>query len=513
LASAVRSKSASSSMSPYSGSAPATGVIRPSSQPPEDPIFTLFCSTEFKILRVTSNCHALTGFHPHEFINLNLLDWVLPADRQPLDVERARLITGPFGPQGQLQSSREIHAAIMNQPERDLLSPAVGMPEPYPHQNVHIHRADSGYSLFNVRLHLGGGLGGNIYQPETLGQIYLVVSCLFISAKDLPHESARRVAPFPLTPATPLTAPPPHSLPSFSSVVAAADAPPRERERERERHDYPYRSGSGTLPPSAGPPPLGHGPPGVPPPPMFQYRPGGHTRGGSMGGSIGSQGFTGASIRRSPSPIYGRPYTSYPPPGPWYGYERDDRGEHPREIRDYPRAPREIRDPRGVRDPQDVRDPRDLRDVHGSRDPRDWEDPRVSRGDLHVDPRSADSRDPRDLRDMDPRAREEYDRRAAHDERLREPRREDDWRRSAPPAPPPPHTHPHGHPLLSPSAGRHATYPPGVAPPGEARRHPQGPYRLEPPHPHHPPHPPSPHQQSPHQQSPHQGAFRIWEQQ
>lgn len=205
--------------------------------PPTPDLFTLFCTTDLKILRVTSASHPLTGYHPHEFVNLNLLDWIHQNDRQLIDMERSRLVAVPYL-SGQLQSSRETHAAVMTCTEHELLSPASGMREPYPNQNVRILRSDNSWALFNVRIHLGGGLGGSLWEPNTLGKIYLVVSCLLISNHDVPADVVARRPPLPPTPVTPLAPPPAHALPSFSSIAAAADAP--------SRPDSGYRPGSAT---------------------------------------------------------------------------------------------------------------------------------------------------------------------------------------------------------------------------------------------------------------------------
>ncbi|KAK4685421.1 hypothetical protein P7C73_g4733, partial [Tremellales sp. Uapishka_1] len=192
-------------------------------------LFTLFCTTEMKILRATPACYQLTGYHPHEFVNLNLLDWLHPADRHLIDMERNRLTSVPYVT-GQLTSHRDTHAAITQRSERELLSPAEGMREPYPNQNVRVLRSDNGFSLYNVRLHLGGGLGASLWRPETLGRIYLVVSCLLVASQGggrrdqllVPRAAA---PPSPITP-VPLAQPPqPRALPSFSSIAAAADIP------------------------------------------------------------------------------------------------------------------------------------------------------------------------------------------------------------------------------------------------------------------------------------------------
>lgn len=201
-------------------------------------LFTVFCTTNFDILRITNACHALTGFHPQEFINLNLNRWVHPADQHILDAERVNLLSVSYVQnQSSAQSTREVTQAIRSYSERELLTPAIGMAEPYPQVNVRLLRADHGYSYYNVRLHLGGGLGGSLWEPESLGNLYLVVSCLLISDRDVPSDrppSRRTAMALPPAPASAMPPPPPHTLPSFSSVAAVAEAPTRAPRDPRE---------------------------------------------------------------------------------------------------------------------------------------------------------------------------------------------------------------------------------------------------------------------------------------
>lgn len=228
------------------------------------PLFTLFTTTELKILRVSPACYALTGYHPHEYVNSSLLDWLHPSDRLLVEMERVRLITVPFV-SAPLQSDRDTQAGIMHRSERELLSPAEGMREPYPNQNVRVVRSDSHYSLFNVRLHLGGGLGASLWRAETLGRIYLVVSLLLITTRTdtLPPEFTSR-RPSPLLPPTPMSSAPgqqsqsqsqaqapAQGLPSFSSIAAAADAPARYDPAPQPPPSY-YAS---APPPPVRPPP------------------------------------------------------------------------------------------------------------------------------------------------------------------------------------------------------------------------------------------------------------------
>jgi hypothetical protein len=142
-------------------------------------------------------------------------------------MERVRLITVPWFP-APLQSDRYTLAAITRPSEGELLSPAEGMRAPYPNQNVRIARSDDHFALFNVRLHLGGGLGASLWREETLGRIYLVVSLLLITPRTytLPAEFTplRRLPVLPPTPFSSGEAGA-EGLPSFSFIAAVADGP------------------------------------------------------------------------------------------------------------------------------------------------------------------------------------------------------------------------------------------------------------------------------------------------
>lgn len=248
---------------------------RPPSPEPYPTIFTLFTTTDLRILRVSPACYALTGYPPQEFLHLSLFDWLHPADRHLIEVERNRLLAPPPGgvpyPYASAQTDRETASAIASphHGERELMVPSEGMREPYPNQNVRIIRSDSQFSYYNVRLHLGGAFGGSVWRSDSLSRLYLVVSCLILPphAQPLPKPTPTSIAsgppsnlppplaPMPPTasmpldpalrdrrpppiqthssygPPTPVTPnvpghPPFQSLPSFSSIAAAADAPP-----------------------------------------------------------------------------------------------------------------------------------------------------------------------------------------------------------------------------------------------------------------------------------------------
>nr|XP_019044173.1 hypothetical protein I302_07454 [Kwoniella bestiolae CBS 10118]OCF23103.1 hypothetical protein I302_07454 [Kwoniella bestiolae CBS 10118] len=261
-----------------------------SAPPQPNTPFTIFTTTEFKILRASPMSYHLIGYHPNEFVNLNLLDWIHPNDRHFVENERIRLITVPYV-ESQLKSIEVTHTAMTQRTEIELLSPAEGMREPYPNKNVRVLHSDGRFSPFNVRLHLGGGLGASLWQPNTLGRIYLVISFLPIpQPRDLPREgpasSSTIVQPVrrtsgmaPPTPITPVPGPPMtaggQGLPGFSAIAAAADAPPTRydqppppqayypppppqqgpsRQPMTAQPAYPYpRSGPMVIPPPGGP--------------------------------------------------------------------------------------------------------------------------------------------------------------------------------------------------------------------------------------------------------------------
>lgn len=157
----------------------------PRAPPPELDTFTIIATTDLRVARASASSFTLTGYHPEEFFNLSILDWVHPADRALLETERKNLVTVPFLPR-QLVSDRDVLAALTRAPERELRSPAEGMRE-YPNQNVRVLRTDSLYSVFNARLHLGGGLGASLWRPATLGRVYIVISFLLMNDRVSPH--------------------------------------------------------------------------------------------------------------------------------------------------------------------------------------------------------------------------------------------------------------------------------------------------------------------------------------
>ncbi|OXB35494.1 hypothetical protein LQV05_006242 [Cryptococcus neoformans] len=235
-----------------SSSMDASAANYPTPDPTAHP-FTLFTTTDFKILRASPSCFSLVGYHPNEFVNLNLLDWIHPQDRHLIDMERNKLLAVPYV-EGQLRSVEVTQAAITQRTELELLSPAEGMREPYPNKNVRVLHVDNRFSPFNVRLHLGGGLGASLWQPVTLGRVYLVVSFLAIPRShhfppDIPP--VRRVSQIsPPTPITPAPAMSGQGLPGFSSIAAGVDGPQSRYDQPPPQVYYPQ-----PQPPTARPPP------------------------------------------------------------------------------------------------------------------------------------------------------------------------------------------------------------------------------------------------------------------
>nr|XP_031860420.1 uncharacterized protein CI109_004030 [Kwoniella shandongensis]KAA5527492.1 hypothetical protein CI109_004030 [Kwoniella shandongensis] len=282
----------------------------PPAVPPTQP-FTLFTTTDFKILRASPTCYPLIGYHPNEFVNLNLLDWIHPQDRHFIDMERNRLLTVPYV-EGPLRSTDVTQAAITQRSELELLSPAEGMREPYPNKNVRVLHSDTRFSPFNVRLHLGGGLGASLWQPATLSRIYLVISFLAIPARpaapDMPQPPSRRTSQIaPPTPVTPVPSMPGQGLPGFSSIAAAADAP-------QPRYDNQLPPQSYYPPPQ---PPSGSRP--GPSQTAYPYsRPGAPPNASSIYGGAGGVG-VGGRRSSSPSAAYRTPQSStYPMNTPDY---------------------------------------------------------------------------------------------------------------------------------------------------------------------------------------------------
>jgi hypothetical protein len=199
-----------------------------------------------------------------------------------MDDERIRLLTLSNSTSLPNSNRNILESSIPHRSERELVSPAEGMRDQYPNQNARVVRSDQQYNLFNIRLHLGGALGGSLYRPETYDRLYLVVSCLLIPQQSqlpvpAPHSrvgSANSSSSYgPPTPITPMTAgaPPSGGLPGFSSIAAGVEAPPQPNQNQRHASApynsyFPSRPGSQhqqQAPPLA-PSPLQ--PPGLAPP-------------------------------------------------------------------------------------------------------------------------------------------------------------------------------------------------------------------------------------------------------
>ncbi|BEI82712.1 hypothetical protein CcaverHIS002_0305800 [Cutaneotrichosporon cavernicola] len=262
----------SAAQSPYSAQPPASVSAHTIAHPSALGPFTLFCSTDLKILRASADCYEYLGFHPHELLNLDLLRWIHTTDHHLINQIRDQLLNVSYLPTPP-HTSRETYVAIVTANEQELKSPAPGMGDPFPHQTVRMFHGDGMIYPFNVRMHLGGGLGGSLWQKDTLGKIYLVVSCLPVPSDSLQDPQGRRPSHYASAPPAPAPPPPSGALPSFSSIAAAADSPGAQTyhrppsapgqsgpyySRPSTSSSTPYPPGHSGLSPRA-PSPGGHG--------------------------------------------------------------------------------------------------------------------------------------------------------------------------------------------------------------------------------------------------------------
>lgn len=199
-------------------------------------LFILFCTTELKIVCATPACHPLTGYHPHELIDVDLLAWLHPADRYPVEVARSLLLPVRTLTSDPL-SKCDTRAEVMMSSDGGLQSPATGARGPYPNQTVRILRSNNTFALFNLRmhLHLSGGLRGWLWEPRsTLGddKVYVRVLCHLMSHQHILASTRHRdCLPPRVMPITRLLDPSASALPSFASVVGAAAAPSQRKSR------------------------------------------------------------------------------------------------------------------------------------------------------------------------------------------------------------------------------------------------------------------------------------------
>lgn len=194
-------------------------------------LFTLFTTTDLRVMQASTGSWELKGYRQPDFTGHSLLDWVIPADRGLLEEDRLRLLTLPDSTMLPVSKWELLRNSIHHQSEEEMVSPAEGMRE-YPNQNVRMLRSDQQYSLFNIRLHLGGGLGGSLYWPDTCDRLYLVVSCLFVTSSgplQIPHpravSSGMTHTYGPTTPITLMPAGPSGGVPGSSQIEAGSDAP------------------------------------------------------------------------------------------------------------------------------------------------------------------------------------------------------------------------------------------------------------------------------------------------
>jgi hypothetical protein len=135
---------------------------------------------------------------------------------------------------GNTTTRRETILALNNLSPRELLSPAAGMLEPYPNQNVRFRKANGECAWFNLRLHAGGGLGADLGRHDTLDQVYFVISFLYLDQRVVSQSQHQAQAQMhtPLYPppsagsAGPPTPLSPPVVPSVAYPTVKISAPP-----------------------------------------------------------------------------------------------------------------------------------------------------------------------------------------------------------------------------------------------------------------------------------------------
>ncbi|KAJ1988001.1 hypothetical protein H4R33_002609 [Dimargaris cristalligena] len=131
-------------------------------------------SMDYVSLRVTDNCAAILGHTPPEFLERPLTDF-LYQDDIPLFLKLRQILLDQLGLRStisQLSAHTLQTADFYRMPLTSLM--VMAKRSSSTQDRMYFRKPDGGgYSLFNVRLHLGGGLGAECNRSDTYPRLYL----------------------------------------------------------------------------------------------------------------------------------------------------------------------------------------------------------------------------------------------------------------------------------------------------------------------------------------------------
>jgi hypothetical protein len=128
------------------------------------------------VLAASKSSSASTGFQPDEFFGRNLRQFIHQSDFRAIIEESKDLIShAPLV--GRFHSNSEVMAGLtlsQGSSGAELCRPIGGSYLPERRLRARVLHVDGLYYSQELQLYLGGGLGANVWRPETYGHCYLV---------------------------------------------------------------------------------------------------------------------------------------------------------------------------------------------------------------------------------------------------------------------------------------------------------------------------------------------------
>ena len=152
-----------------------------------DEIFELITTVDFRVIRATKNMYPLVHYRPDHMIGREVYDLIHPDDIFFIESERQNLLD-LFPAYGEVCTSVEAARLISALSFDTVYRPIWGMPPFYPNRNIRFKDGVEGYTWFNLRLHLGGGLGGSLDGNGGWGRDYFCLSFLRLDRLDVDHS-------------------------------------------------------------------------------------------------------------------------------------------------------------------------------------------------------------------------------------------------------------------------------------------------------------------------------------
>ncbi|KAG1462208.1 hypothetical protein G6F56_005563 [Rhizopus delemar] len=140
---------------------------------------TLILSMEICCAQVPTEIYALWGYHPQELAHRSLYDFVSPDDTHRLSqlhrllLDHTSQISNQSNP---LPPAERSTSTLFSTTSPSTLNTMANGSKTFS-DTIHIRQSSGGYKPYEIAFFVGGGLGGDLYDPQTLDRHYIVAHC------------------------------------------------------------------------------------------------------------------------------------------------------------------------------------------------------------------------------------------------------------------------------------------------------------------------------------------------